>query len=618
MAKPNETLLERGARVISDYVKTLPDKPGVYRMINDKEQVVYVGKAKSLKKRVVSYSYVDKLSTRIKRMVAETVQMHFIVTHTEIEALLLEATLIKKLKPHYNILLKDDKSFPYILLTTKHDFPQIMRHRGAQKVEGRYFGPYASAGAVYSTVNTVLKAFRLRNCKDSMFANRKRPCLQYHIKRCTAPCVGYVSKQDYAEQVMETTDFLSGKSAEIIKRYGVEMEAASDALEFEKAAELRDRIRALSYVQSHLEVNLDGMTDADVWGVSSMGGMACLQVFFFRGGHSLGNRPYFVKQEEGVSEDEMMEQFLMQFYEDKPIPKLLYTSIKLSQASLIGAALSEKSEHRVTLEAPTRGSKYKTIQWVARNATETLNRYLAEEATQRDLLEKLAACFDLEQDLKRIEIYDNSHIAGTDMVGAMVVAGVEGFHKKAYRKFNIKAAIASDDFGMMREVMRRRFSKLVKDQDEGIVTDWPDLVLLDGGKGQLSSAKEVLEELGLWDDLNVIAISKGPDRNAGREEFHMEGRTSFRLTPNDPVLFYLQRLRDEAHRFAITTHRDKRAKGIERSPLDDLPGIGAKRKKALLMHFGSAKAVKQAGIKDLQNVDGISQALAETIYNFFH
>ncbi|MAS87745.1 MAG: excinuclease ABC subunit C [Micavibrio sp.] len=603
--------MQAGADVIRHYLKQLPDSPGVYRMLNEQHEPIYIGKARSLKKRVVSYTHVSKLPMRLKRMVAETVSMVFVTTHTEVEALLLEANLIKKYLPRYNILLKDGKSFPYLMLTKDHDFPLLKKHRGAQKQKGHYYGPYPSASAVNEVMVTIQKAFQLRNCTDSFFATRKRPCLQYHIKRCTAPCVGYVSKAEYAEQVKNTRDFLEGKSVEVRDVFTKKMQEASEAQSYELAASYRDRIRALSAIQAKQGVNIEGLVDADIMAISKGGNTSCIQVFFIRAGQNLGNKPYFLGHDNEESEGVILESFILQFYANKPIPDKILLSRNIEQKTLTEQALSEQRGKKIALTIPQKGQNKMLIDWVSKNADEALERHLAEKATQLSLLKKVQDVFDLPAVPQRIEVYDNSHISGTNMVGGMIVAGPEGFDKKGYRKFNIKKAAASDDFAMMREVLTRRFNKAE-------LESLPDLILIDGGKGQLSAVKEALEEIGVWGQFAVVAISKGPDRNAGREEFHIDGRSSFTFPINDPVLYYLQRLRDEVHRFAITTHRAKRSKDIQKSPLDELAGIGAKRKKALLLYFGSAKAVARAGVADLQKVDGISANMAEKIYTYFN
>lgn len=620
------TSIDRGAQIIRDYVANLPATPGVYRMLGEGGDVLYVGKAKALKKRVLSYTNVNKLPNRLRRMVSLTRTMEFVHTHTEVEALLLESNLIKKLQPRYNILLRDDKSFPYILITGDHDYPQVKKHRGSRKGEkqGRqYFGPFASAGAVNRTIDTLQRVFLLRNCTDHVFANRQRPCLQYHIKRCTAPCVDYVTKEQYAEQVDLARQFLEGENRDIQDKFAANMQEAAEAEEYEKAASYRDRIRALSAIHTQQDINLDGVGDADVLAIYQYDGKSCVQVFFFRGGRNYGNRAYFPKHDVEETKEDVLTSFISQFYENKPVPKELIISHAIEEADLLSEALSMRREKgKVKISVPARGERKRIIDFVMRNAEDAMKRHVAERASEARHLEAVAKLFGMEEVPQRIEVYDNSHISGTNMVGAMIVAGPEGFRKNAYRKFNIREAKEGDDFGMMREVMTRRFGRALKEDVDKDSEDWPDLLLIDGGKGQLSSVKETLEDLGVFDDLTVVAIAKGEDRNAGREEFFMyeEGRLkpSFRLPLNDPTLHYLQRIRDEVHRFAIGAHRTRRKNDISKSPLDQITGIGASRKKALLMHFGSAKGVARAGIDDLQQVEGISAAMAEKIYNFFN
>jgi excinuclease ABC subunit C len=615
-----KTLLERGADTIRGFAKMLPDSPGVYRMLNDKQDVLYVGKARSLKKRVMSYTRPKMVSGRIQRMISQTTNMEFVHTHTEVEALLLEANLIKKLKPRYNVLLRDDKSFPFVLMTGDHDFPQIVRHRGAQIKPGEYFGPFASASSVYQTVLTLQKVFQIRNCSDHVFASRKRPCLQYHIKRCTAPCVGYVTKDQYADQVSEARDFLKGKSRDVQDRFAMQMQKASESMDFERAASLRDRIKSLTAIQSQQDINVPYIDNADVFGLAYREGKSCVQVFFFRDGQNFGNRSYFPVHDEGQKAEEILSSFLIQFYAGRNAPAEILIDRALPQMRLIQDALNSRDEQikKTAISFPMRGSRTRLIEFVTRNADDALARYMIERKGDRILLEKLAALCGLEDAPSRIEVYDNSHISGTNMVGGMIVAGVEGFRKSAYRKFNIKDAKKSDDFGMMREVITRRFGRAIENEVDKNSDEWPDLILIDGGAGQLSAVTEILRELNIEQDVPVMAIAKGPDRNAGREEFYMNGRTPFQLPFDDPLLHYLQRLRDEAHRFAIGTHRARRTKQIGQSLLDDIPNIGAKRKKALLLHFGSAKAVQEAGLDDLAKVEGISGELAAQIYAYFH
>jgi excinuclease ABC subunit C len=613
-----KSALDRGAEVIRDYAKRLPEKPGVYRMIDEKGAVLYVGKARALKRRVGSYANISRLSTRLKRMVSQTATMEFITTNSEVEALLLEANLIKSILPPFNILLKDDKSFPYILVTGDHDFPQIKKHRGARSDSGEYFGPFASAGAVNYTIDTMQRIFKLRNCTDSYFAARKRPCLQYHIKRCTAPCVGKISRQEYGRSVDQVRAFLNGNSQAIQKEFKAIMEVASDEMDYERAAEYRDRIRALASIQSHQDINVVGLKDADVIAYHQREGKTCIQVFFFRGGQNYGNRAYFPRHEAEEAIEDVITSFMTQFYISKPVPPEIMTVIEPLERGLLEEALSHKEGRKITISTPVRGQRRRLLDFVSKNAREALERHLLERKGEAQLLSGVAKLFGMDGPPERIEVYDNSHISGTNMVGGMVVAGGEGFRKNAYRKFNIRTADAADDYGMMREVMTRRFGRALKEEVDRESEEWPDLLLIDGGLGQFNAVKEVLTEMGVWDDLMVVAISKGPDRNAGREQFFMEGRAPFRLPENDAVLHYLQRLRDEVHRFAIGAHRTRRKMDITKNPLDEIAGIGAARKRALLHHFGSAKAVKSAGVEDLLKVEGISRSQAEKIFAFFN
>ncbi len=612
--------LARGIEVVRKTVKTLTEKPGVYRMLDRKGDVLYVGKAKNLKKRVISYTRPVQISNRIGRMVAETYAMEVVTTSSEVEALLLESNLIKRLKPRYNVVLRDDKSFPYILIKGGHDFPQITKYRGNKGQQGEYFGPFASAGAVNRTLNAMQRAFLLRSCSDSIFSSRTRPCLLFQIKRCAGPCVGKVNEAEYAELIDEATAFLEGGSKDIQKRLASEMQAASDAEEFEKAAVYRDRIRALSHIHASQDINLeDGLTDADVIAVHQAGGQTCVQVFFFRAGRHYGNRAYFPRHDKDLDRAEVFGAFLGQFYDNKIPPPLVMVNEIPPDRGLIAEALAEKAGRKVQLLRPQRGSKKKIVEHALANARDALARHMAESASQRKLLEGVADLFDLDAPPERIEVYDNSHIQGSNAVGGMIVAGPEGLVKGAYRKFNIKDANLEpgDDYGMMREVLTRRFSRALKEDPDRSGGQWPDLVLIDGGKGQLSSAVEVFGELGI-DDLPLVAISKGPDRDAGRESFHREGAAPVTLERRDPVLYYLQRLRDEAHRFAIGTHRARRSKAIGKSLLDEVPGVGAARKKALLHAFGSARAVAAARLEDLERTDGISSTVARRIYSHFH
>ena len=606
----------KGHETILEFVKTLPGMPGVYRMMNAAGDVLYVGKAKSLKKRVIAYTQPEKHSIRIQRMIAATATMEFTTTHTEAEALLLEANLIKKLKPRYNILLRDDKSFPFILITGGHDYAQVTKHRGSKDRDGEYFGPFASGMAVNETLTVLQRAFQLRTCSDNIFALRTRPCLQYQIKRCTAPCVGRVTKEQYAAQVDLARQFLTGKSRSIQEKFVAEMQKASDATDFETAAFYRDRIRALTMIQQEQLVHIDGIESADFHVLAQDKGQSCVQVFFFRAGQNYGNRSYFPRHEKDESPEDILSAFVAQFYTNKPVPKEIVTNHVLAGQDVIEEALKMKAGYKVSILNPSRGAKKEIIDMAAKNAREALQRRMAVEASQAEVFERLAELFGLDAPPERIEVFDNSHISGSHAVGAMIVASQDGFMKNAYRKFNIKGPVApGDDYGMMKEVLTRRFQALLKDGEaQG---QWPDLLLIDGGQGQLSAVQTVLAELGVQ-GVPVVSIAKGPDRNAGRERFFMEGREPVSLEQGDPVLYFMQRVRDEAHRFAITTHRARRSAAIGQNPLDAIAGIGGKRKKALLLHFGSAKGVAEAGVADLQKVAGISKAVAEKIYGFFH
>ncbi|WP_112308930.1 excinuclease ABC subunit UvrC [Pseudogemmobacter bohemicus] len=608
-----------GYEVIQDYLRLLDSSPGVYRMLNAASEVLYVGKARNLKARVSNYARPTGNSNRIQRMIAETHSMMFLTTRTEVEALLLEQNLIKQLKPRYNVLMRDDKSFPYILIGGAHDFPQLKKHRGARKEKGSYFGPFASAGAVNRTLNQLQKVFLLRNCTDSVFASRTRPCLQYQIKRCAAPCVGKVSEADYDALVQDAGRFLSGKSSAIQADLAGQMQKASDELEFERAAALRDRIQALTAVQTSQGINPRTVSEADVVALHLDHGQACVQVFFIRAHQSWGNQDFYPRTGSGAEEPEILEAFLTQFYDNKEPPRLILLSHGPEDADLVSAALSERAGHRVELAVPQRGEKAELVENAARNARESLARRMSESATQRRLLDGLAEAFGLDAPPERIEIYDNAHIQGAHPVGGMVVAGPEGFMKSQYRKFNIKseAGAAGDDFGMMREVMTRRFERLVREDPDRQTENWPDLLLIDGGAGQISAVEEILADLGI-EDMQVIGVAKGIDRDHGKEEFHRKGQRPFALQRNDPVLYFIQRLRDEAHRWANGAHRAKRAKVVGATPLDEIPGVGAARKRALLAHFGSARAVSRAALPDLMAVEGISEAMAETVYNYFH
>ncbi|KIC13910.1 excinuclease ABC subunit C [Leisingera sp. ANG-Vp] len=607
-----------GYAVIQDYVKTLDSSPGVYRMLDADSRVLYVGKARNLKARVSNYTRPGN-SPRIERMIALTASMMFLTTRTETEALLLEQNLIKQLKPKYNVLLRDDKSFPNILVAKDHAFPQIKKHRGARKQKGSYFGPFASAGAVNRTLNQLQKAFLLRNCSDSMFETRTRPCLQYQIKRCTAPCTGLISEEDYAASVRDAERFLSGRSTKVQEELAEQMMAASEEMEFERAAALRDRIKALTQVQSSQGINPRGVAEADVVGLHLESGQACVQVFFIRANQNWGNQDFYPRVDADMSPAEIMEAFLGQFYSNKEPPRQLILSDAIENADLMEQALSEKADRKVELLVPQRGEKTELVAFAVRNARESLARRMAESATQTKLLRGLAEAFSLDGPPQRIEVYDNSHIQGTNAVGGMIVMGPDGFMKNAYRKFNIKGddLVPGDDFGMMKEVLNRRFSRLLKedpDREKGL---WPDLLLIDGGAGQVSAVAEIMEEHGVQ-DIPMVGVAKGVDRDHGKEEFYRPGANVFALQRNDPVLYFIQRMRDEAHRFAIGTHRAKRAKALSATPLDEVPGVGASRKRALLAHFGSAKAVSRANLADLKAVEGISEALAERIYDHFH
>lgn len=611
--------LQRGAEVIRNVVKKLPVRPGVYRMLDGRGEVLYVGKARALKNRVTNYTQVSRLTQRLQRMVSQTRAMEIITTGSEAEALLLEAQLIKRYRPPYNVLLRDDKSFPFILLRADHAFPRVQKHRGARKAKGRYYGPFASAGSVNQTLNALQKTFLLRSCTDSFFSNRSRPCLLYQIKRCSAPCVGRIDQPAYAELVRDAQDFLEGRSTAVQKRLGDAMTLAAEQLDFEMAATLRDRLKSLTFVQGSQSVHADGMGDADVFALAAKGGQLCIAGFFIRGGQNWGHRSFFPAHVSGVPEDEVMASFLMQFYDAVPPPRLILVDRAPSEAELLAEALGEAAERKVEISVPQRGNRKRLLDQAIRNAGEELDRRLAESSSQAKLGRELAELFDLEGPPKRIEIYDNSHIQGTNALGAMVVAGPEGWMKGAYRKFNIKRPETQpgDDFAMMREVFTRRFARALEEDPDRDKGEWPDLVLIDGGKGQVSAVKEVFAELGI-DDLPYVGVAKGPDRNAGRETFYLPDGREFTLPTNNAVLFYIQRLRDEAHRFAIGAHRQKRAKAMGASPLDEVPGIGPARKRALLMHFGTGRAVRNASLEDLQRAPGVSAAVAQSVYNFYH
>ena len=608
-----------GHALIADYVTRLDGSPGVYRMLNDKGEVLYVGKARNLKARVSNYARASGHSARIARMIFETRRMMFLTTRTETEALLLEQNLIKQLKPRYNVLLRDDKSFPLLHITGDHAFPMIRKHRGKRGASGDYFGPFASASAVNRTLNHLQRVFLLRDCSDAMFDSRTRPCLQYQIKRCSGPCVGRISEADYAALVADAKRFLEGKSTTIQQELAAQMQEASEAMEFERAAALRDRIRALTNVQQSQGINPRTVAEADVVALHMEGGQACVQVFFIRAHQSWGNHDFYPRTGAGADEAEVLEAFLAQFYDQKPPPRLILLSHPVENDDLLTDALSQKAGRKVEIAVPKRGEKAELVENAQRNARESLGRRMSESAAQARLLRGLAEALSLSQPPARIEIYDNSHIQGAHAVGGMVVAGPEGLMKSQYRKWNIKNAdlTPGDDFGMMREVLTRRFTRLKRDDPERAGEGWPDLLLIDGGAGQVSAVAEVMAEMDL-SDIPVVGVAKGVDRDHGKEEFHRLGQRPFALPRQDPVLYYIQRLRDEAHRWAIGAHRAKRAKATMANPLDEIPGIGATRKRALLQHFGSAKAVSRAGLPDLMEVPGISEAMAETVYNFFN
>jgi len=612
-----EPLLTGIARIAA-YVKTLPDAPGVYRMTDAKGDVLYVGKAKSLKKRVASYAKSGGHTERIARMISETADMLFVTTASETEALLLESNLIKRLKPRYNVSFRDDKSFPNILLRQDHAFPQLLKHRGAKTVKGIYFGPFANTGAVNRTLNTLQRAFLLRSCSDSVFESRTRPCLLFQIKRCSAPCVGRIDEAAYAKLVYEAELFLAGKSRTVQAELVKDMEAAAEALDFEHAARMRDRVRAMHQVQSVQGINPAAFAEADLFAAFNQGGETCVQVFFFRAGQNWGNRPYFPRHADELSTGEVLEAFIGQFYDERPAPGLILLSEDIPNRDLLAEALSLRAERKVQIAVPERGEKRDLVEMALNNAREQLGRRMAENAAQRELLDGVAEVFGLDAPPKRIEVYDNSHIQGGHAVGGMIVAGPDGFEKGEYRKFNIKTAelTPGDDYGMMREVLTRRFSRLMK-EDEDAKAKRPDLVLIDGGPGQLAVVCQVFADLGV-EDVALVTISKGAERDAGYEHFHLPGKAPFRLDQKSPVLYYLQRLRDEAHRFAIGSHRKKRSKAIGVNPLDEIAGVGSARKRALLQHFGSARAVASAGLGDIEAVDGVSSTLAKKIYDFFH
>jgi excinuclease ABC subunit C len=618
-----------GADAIAELVKRLPNRPGVYRMMNAAGDVLYVGKARSLKKRVTQYAQGRFHTNRIGRMVRETTTMEFVVTRTEIEALLLEANLIKRLRPRFNVLMRDDKSFPYILITRDHPSPGIFKHRGARSRKGDYFGPFASAQAVGRTINSLQRAFLIRSCTDSFFENRTRPCLLFQIKRCSGPCTGEISPADYDHLITETTEFLSGRSQRVKAEISAQMQQASEDLDFERAAIYRDRLAALSHVQSHQGINPQGVDEADVFAIHQEGGQVCIQVFFFRTGQNWGNRAYFPKADPALEAGEILGSFLSQFYDDKPSPRLILLSTEVEDQLLLAEALTTRAGRKVEISVPQRGEKKDLVDHAVQNAREALGRRLAETSTQARLLDGFSQTFGLPKPPQRIEVYDNSHIMGTNAVGAMIVAGPEGFVKNQYRKFNIRSTdiTPGDDFGMMKEVMQRRFSRLIKEYEQGEEIEegrdagfpaWPDIILIDGGQGQMTAVRAILAELGIEDRVTAIGVAKGVDREAGRERFFMRGKDSFSLPVRDPVLYFVQRMRDEAHRFAIGSHRARRKKELVKNPLDEIGGIGPSRKRALLLHFGTAKAVSRAAIGDLMAVEGISEAVAKQVYGHFH
>ena len=619
MENETENHPKTGHEVIQGYLATLDNSPGVYRMLDEASRVLYVGKARALKRRVSNYAKPSGHSPRIARMIRDTASMMFLTTRTETEALLLEQNLIKQLKPKFNVLLRDDKSFPNILVSRTHGYPQIKKHRGAKKEKGDYFGPFASAGAVNRTLNQLQKVFLLRNCTDATFESRTRPCLLYQIKRCSGPCVGYISEADYEAAVADAVRFLKGDSTELQANLADQMAEASKDMEFERAAALRDRIRALTNVQSAQGINPRGVREADVIALHMEGGQACVQVFFIRANQNWGNKDYYPRVGPDIDEPEVLEAFVGQFYDTKDVPRQVILSHPVENMDLMADALSGKRGTKVEILVPQRGEKLELVEGARRNARESLGRQMAESQAQGKLLRGLAEAFDLDAPPKRIEVYDNSHIQGTNAVGGMIVAGPDGFLKSQYRKFNIRGddLTPGDDFGMMKEVLKRRFKRLLKEDPDRETEAWPDLLLIDGGAGQISAVKEIMDDLGV-EDVPFIGVAKGIDRDQGKEEFHRPGSTAFALKRNDPVLYFVQRMRDEAHRFAIGAHRNKRAKAVSATPLDDVPGVGAARKRALLAHFGSAKAVTRANLADLKAVEGVSEGLAQKIYDHFH
>lgn len=609
--------LETGVAAIREVQATLPPRPGVYRMQDARGDVLYVGKARALKNRVANYTQVDRLPLRLQRMVSQTRSMTIVTTNSEAEALLLEAQLIKRFRPPYNVLLRDDKSFPFILLRSDHDFAQIRKHRGARRAQGNYYGPFASAGSVNTTINALQKLFLLRSCTDSFFARRDRPCLLYQIKRCSAPCVNRISKEDYADLVRQAKDFLGGKSNAVQREIEAQMSEAAQALDFERAAMLRDRLRAATFIQGSQAINAEGLPNADIFALAAKAGQIAIQAFFIRGGQNWGHRAFFPSHTDGLDEAEILQAFLAQFYEEVPSPRVILLDRELPESDLLAEALKESAGGKVEIATPQRGDRKRLVDQAIRNAVEALDRRMAESGSKARIWREMADFLELDEP-QRVEVYDNSHIQGSHALGAMIVAGPEGFIKGQYRKWNIREAQSNDDFGMMREVMTRRFGRAQEedpDRDKGL---WPDLVLIDGGKGQMSAVKAALEELGV-EDVNLIAIAKGPHHGRdGREIFHFPDGREKMLPVNSPVLFHLQRLRDEVHRFAIGAHREKRSRAITASPLDEIPGIGPARKRALLLHFGTASRVRAASLEDLTRAPGVSEAVAKTVYDFYH
>ncbi len=628
-----ETDIKTGPEVIEAYVRNLPGAPGVYRMLNIDGQVIYVGKARSLKSRVANYTRYEGNPVRTCRMISATAKMEIVRTQTEAEALLLEANMIKRLKPRYNVLLRDDKTFPYILIATEHKAPQLLKHRGSRSTRGHYFGPFASVTAVERTLSAMQKAFLLRNCSDSYYAARSRPCLQHQIKRCAAPCTNQISEEDYLKLVEEARSFLTGRTKHVSKDLSEKMHQAARNQDFEQAAVLRDRLSALALIQGQGDVSAQNVKEADIFAIHQQAGQFCVQVFFFRAYQNWGNYAFYPRADNTLSDAEVLVPFIMQFYQNRVPPKLILSSQSFEETELVEQALSERAGYPVKILTPQRGEKHDLVNHALVNAREALGRHLAETATQKKLLTGVKDAFDLKHIPRRIEVYDNSHISGTNAVGAMIVAGPEGLSKKHYRTFNIKSKdlTPGDDFGMMREVLTRRFSRLMKEnpdanayneteepQDSDALPDWPDLLLIDGGRGQLSAVREVFKQLDLPKTITLVGIAKGEERDAGRETFHISGKKPFMLPARDPVLYYVQRLRDEAHRFAIGTHRARRKKSFVKNPLDEIPGIGAGRKRALLDQFGSAKAVSRAALGDIAQVPGISKKLAQIIYDHFN